>query len=196
MKYLAMDLGTKRLGLAISTSGVLTTPYKLISFKTYEEARDEVIKIIERTSSPVLCEVKEKDGKKILVPHNVKGVLNLRVNKNELKNLLNGDYILVKPDKEKINDGFNCHLVSDRIILTDTNLSPALALIAIEHECNPDYCKEVYEEIKNIPDEVSNSDIESRKNHDFRDKTIFTIDGISTKDNRIFHILLLLYLYK
>ena len=48
MKYLAMDLGTKRLGLAISTSGVLTTPYKLISFKTYEEARDEVIKIIEK----------------------------------------------------------------------------------------------------------------------------------------------------
>ena len=48
MKYLAMDLGTKRLGLAISASGVLTTPYKLISFKTYEEARDEVIKIIEK----------------------------------------------------------------------------------------------------------------------------------------------------
>ena len=48
MKYLAMDLGTKRLGLAISTSVVLTTPYKLISFKTYEEARDEVIKIIEK----------------------------------------------------------------------------------------------------------------------------------------------------
>ncbi len=48
MKYLGMDLGTKRLGLAISTSGVLTTPYKLISFKTYEEARDEVIKIIEK----------------------------------------------------------------------------------------------------------------------------------------------------
>lgn len=48
MRYLGMDLGTKRLGLAISTSGVLTTPYKLISFKTYEEARDEVIKIIEK----------------------------------------------------------------------------------------------------------------------------------------------------
>ena len=48
MKNLAMDHVTKRLGLAISTSGVLTTPYKLISFKTYEEARDEVIKIIEK----------------------------------------------------------------------------------------------------------------------------------------------------
>ena len=55
MKYLAMDLGTKRLGLAISTSGVLTTPYKLISFKTYEEARDEVIKIIEKEK--ITCRV-------------------------------------------------------------------------------------------------------------------------------------------
>ena len=150
--------------------------------KEKKPKKGSVIKIIERTSSPVLCEVKEKDGQKILVPHNVKGILNLRVNKNELKNLLNGDYVLVKPDKEKINDGFNCHLVSDKIILTDTNLNPALALIAIDHECNPNYCAEVYEEIKNIPDEVSESDIESRKNHDFRNKNIFTIDGISTKD--------------
>ena len=64
MKYLAMDLGTKRLGLAISTSGVLTTPYKLISFKTYEEARDEVIKIIEKEKITclVLCLPKNMDN--------------------------------------------------------------------------------------------------------------------------------------
>lgn len=181
--YLVLDDGTNLMLNKETINGALPNDEVIYYLNTNKKLKEgKVIKIIERTSSPVLCEVKEKDGKKILVPHNVKGVLNLRVNKNELKNLLNGDYILVKPDKEKINDGFNCHLVSDRIILTDTNLSPALALIAIEHECNPDYCKEVYEEIKNIPDEVSNSDIESRKNHDFRDKTIFTIDGISTKD--------------
>lgn len=142
----------------------------------------KVIKIIERTSSPILCEVKEKEGTKILVPHKVKGILNLRINKNELKNLKDGDYVLVKPSKEKINDEFDCELASDRIILTDNNINPALALIAIEHECNPDYSQEVYEEIKDIPEEVSNKDIESRKNHDLRNKDIFTIDGISTKD--------------
>lgn len=181
--YLVLDDGTNLMLNKETINGALPNDEVIYYLNAKKKPKEgKVIKIIERTSSPVLCEVKEKDGKKILVPHNVKGVLNLRVNKNELKNLLNGDYVLVKPDKEKINDGFNCHLVSDRIILTDTNLSPALALIAIEHECNPDYCEEVYEEIKNIPDEVSNSDIESRKNHDFRDKTIFTIDGISTKD--------------
>lgn len=181
--YLVLDDGTNLMLNKETINGALPNDEVIYYLNTNKKPKEgKVIKIIERTSSPVLCEVKEKEGKKILVPHNVKGVLNLRVNKNELKNLLNGDYVLVKPDKEKINDGFNCHLVSDRIILTDTNLNPALALIAIEHECNPDYCEEVYEEIKNIPDEVSNSDIEARKNHDFRDKTIFTIDGISTKD--------------
>ena len=181
--YLVLDDGTNLMLNKETINGALPNDEVIYYLNTNKKPKEgKVIKIIERTSSPVLCEVKEKEGKKILVPHNVKGVLNLRVNKNELKNLLNGDYILVKPDKEKINDGFNCHLVSDRIILTDTNLSPALALIAIEHECNPDYCEEVYEEIKNIPDEVSESDIEARKNHDFRNKTIFTIDGISTKD--------------
>ena len=181
--YLVLDDGTNLMLNKETINGALPNDEVIYYLNTNKKPKEgKVIKIIERTSSPVLCEVKEKEGKKILVPHNVKGILNLRVNKNELKNLINGDYVLVKPDKEKLDDGFNCHLVSDRIILTDTNLSPALALIAIEHECNPDYCEEVYEEIKNIPDEVSESDIEARKNHDFRNKTIFTIDGISTKD--------------
>lgn len=181
--YLVLDDGTNLMLNKETINGALPNDEVIYYLNTNKKPKEgKVIKIIERTSSPVLCEVKEKEGKKILIPHNVKGILNLRVNKNELKNLINGDYVLVKPDKEKINDGFNCHLVSDRIILTDTNLSPALALIAIEHECNPDYCEEVYKEIKNIPDEVSESDIKARKNHDFRNKTIFTIDGISTKD--------------
>ena len=181
--YLVLDDGTNLMLNKETINGALPNDEVIYYVNAKKKPKEgKVIKIIERTSSPVLCEVKEKEGQKILVPHNVKGILKLRVNKNELKNLLNGDYVLVKPDKEKINDVFNCHLVSDRIILTDTNLSPALALIAIEHECNPDYCEEVYEEIKNIPDEVSESDIEARKNHDFRNKTIFTIDGISTKD--------------
>ena len=71
MKYLAMDLGTKRLGLAISTSGVLTTPYKLISFKTYEEARDEVIKIIEKEKIEVTEEDIEAEYKKYADAYNM-----------------------------------------------------------------------------------------------------------------------------
>ena len=43
-------------------------------------------------------------------------------------------------------------------------------------------CNGLYEEIENIPDEVSKKDIESRKEHDLRKDQIFTLDGISTKD--------------
>lgn len=142
----------------------------------------KVVKIVKRNSSPILCQIIEKEGKKSLIPHNIKGVLNLKVNINELNNLNNGDYVLVKPDKEKIENKFNCELVSDKIILTDSNLGPALAMIAIEHECNPDYSEECYKEIKQIPSSVSEKEIKKRKNHDFRNKKIFTIDGISTQD--------------
>lgn len=141
-----------------------------------------VIKIVKRNSSPILCQIIEQENKKILVPHNVKGVLNLKVNINELNKLQNGDYVLVKPDKDKINDKFNCELVSDKIKLTDSHLSPALTMIALEHECNPEYSKESYKQIEKIPTTVSEKEIKKRKNHDFRDKKIFTIDGISTQD--------------
>lgn len=142
----------------------------------------KIIKILERKSSPVLCQIKEKNGEKILVPHNVRGVLNLKISPKNLSALFDGDYILVKPDKEKNNDSFDCYQVGNRIVLTDPNINPQLALIAIEHECDLDYSNEAYEELKEIPDEVSSEDINSRKNHDFREEHIFTIDGIKTKD--------------
>lgn len=142
----------------------------------------KVIKIVKRNSSPLLCQVSEKEGKKILIPHNVKGIINLKANINELAKLNKGDYVLVKPDKDLINNEFNCELVSNKIILTDSKLGNALSLIAIEHECMPDYCPEVYNEVKKIPTEVTEKEINKRNNHDFRDKKIFTIDGISTQD--------------
>ena len=88
--YLVLDDGTNLMLNKETINGALPNDEVIYYLNTNKKLKEgKVIKIIERTSSPVLCEVKEKDGKKILVPHNVKGVLNLRVNKNELKNLLN-----------------------------------------------------------------------------------------------------------
>lgn len=50
-----MDLGTKRLGLAISDrQGIISSPYKLISFNSYEEAVSEVLDIIKKENVEVL----------------------------------------------------------------------------------------------------------------------------------------------
>lgn len=181
--YILVDDGVNVLLKRENINGALQNDTVIYSLNKNKKPYEiKIIKVLERSNQPILCEVNEKEGKKLLIPHNVKGKLNLIINKNELKNLQAGDYVLVKPDKDKIDDSFNCQIVSDKIVLTNNNISPALALIAIEHECNPDYSQEVYEEIKNIPDKVSEEDINKRINHDFRNKDIFTIDGITTKD--------------
>lgn len=55
MKCLAMDLGTKTLGLAVSDKqGIISYPYKLVRFKTYEDAANEVVSIIEKEQIEVL----------------------------------------------------------------------------------------------------------------------------------------------
>ena len=73
----------------------------------------KVIKILKRKSLPVLCQVKEKNGNKVLVPHNVKGVLNLRINAENLKKLSDGDYILVKRQNTANNGEIVVALIGD-----------------------------------------------------------------------------------
>jgi len=47
---------------------------------------------------------------------------------------------------------------------------------------NPEFSEEAMQQVRNIPQEVSKQEIEERKDHDLRDKMIFTIDGADTKD--------------
>ena len=47
MKYLAMDLGTKTCGLALSDKlGIIASPYKVIRYNSVEELIEEIKKII------------------------------------------------------------------------------------------------------------------------------------------------------
>lgn len=55
MKCLGMDLGTKKLGLAMSdATGMISYPYKLIKFSDYEEAAKEVVDIVNKEKVEVL----------------------------------------------------------------------------------------------------------------------------------------------
>lgn len=47
MRYLALDLGTKTLGLAISDkTNTIASPYKTLRFKNYQELLEELKKIV------------------------------------------------------------------------------------------------------------------------------------------------------
>lgn len=55
MKCLGMDLGTKKLGLAMSdATGMISYPYKLIKFSNYEEAAKEVVDIVNKEKIEIL----------------------------------------------------------------------------------------------------------------------------------------------
>jgi putative holliday junction resolvase len=55
MKCLGMDLGTKKLGLAMSdVTGMISYPYKLIKFSNYEEAAKEVVDIVNKEKVEIL----------------------------------------------------------------------------------------------------------------------------------------------
>lgn len=55
MKCLGMDLGTKKLGLAMSdATGMISYPYKLIKFSNYEEAAKEVVDIVSKEKIEIL----------------------------------------------------------------------------------------------------------------------------------------------
>lgn len=55
MKCLGMDLGTKKLGLAMSdATGMISYPYKLIKFSDYEEAAKEVVDIVNKEKVEIL----------------------------------------------------------------------------------------------------------------------------------------------
>lgn len=55
MKCLGMDLGTKKLGLAMSdATGMISYPYKLIKFSDYEEAAKEVVDIVNKEKIEIL----------------------------------------------------------------------------------------------------------------------------------------------
>jgi len=48
MKYLALDLGTKTLGLAITDAlGIIATPYKVLRYSDIDKLIDELLVIIE-----------------------------------------------------------------------------------------------------------------------------------------------------
>ena len=55
MKCLGMDLGTKKLGLAMSdATGMISYPDKLIKFSNYEEAAKEVVDIVNKEKVEIL----------------------------------------------------------------------------------------------------------------------------------------------
>lgn len=160
-----------------------------IESKDLNGALDEDIVIIEKDQNPkvkqilkrnkenIILEVQNIDKPK-LIPHHKNQNIKVDINKNELKNLSNGDLILVKITTEKTNDKYKGEII--KTIGNKNEKEAELKALALEYGIPVEFSKESLQEAKNIKQSVTKEDLKDRI--DLRKKQIVTIDCDDTKD--------------
>ena len=149
----------------------------------YDTLDDEVkiLKVLKRNCPNVVCEVVQKEnGKYKLEPKKVRGMLNINISQDVLSKLGNGSYVLVKLDKEMKYGMYDGEVVKP--IVLNGKIDRDLAMVAFSNGFDTEFSPASMKEVKVLPNEVMQEEIEERKDNDFRDELIFTIDGADTKD--------------
>lgn len=155
-------------------------PYDNVVF-VIKDNKAEVLKILKRRMPNVFCEIKQDEfGKYILEPKRIKGNLNIRVSQDTLAKIGAGKYVLAKVSNKMRLGAFDGEITKQ--INLDGEIDDQLAMIAFANNFDVEFSKEAMMEAESIPDEPSQEEIARRKDNDFRDELVFTIDGPGTKD--------------
>ena len=135
----------------------------------------KIIKVLKRKNNSKVGEVIIKN-KKTFVCLNTSRSKDLLYLTGDTNRLVEGDLVTVKLLEESSYPA--CSLI-DRIgHKNDPGID--IEVVLIEHGFDIEFPDDVKEQLKTIPTEVLESDLEGRT--DLRDKEIFTIDGDDTKD--------------
>lgn len=135
----------------------------------------EIVKVLKRKNNNKVGEVVIKN-KKPFVRLNTSKAKELFLLSGDIKRLVEGDLITVK----LIEDSkYPACLFLERIgHKNDPGID--IQVILVEHDFSIDFKEDVLLQLKSMPTEVLEKDLEGRV--DLRDKEIFTIDGDDTKD--------------
>lgn len=142
-----------------------------------KDQNPKVKQILKRNKENIILEV-QKENKTKLIPHHKNQNIKVDINKNELKNLSNGDLILVKITTEKTNDKYKGEII--KTIGNKNEKEAELKALALEYGIPVEFSKESLQEAKNIKQSVTKEDLKDRI--DLRKKQIVTIDCDDTKD--------------
>ncbi|MEE3342892.1 MAG: RNB domain-containing ribonuclease [Bacilli bacterium] len=148
----------------------------MVCFKLNKSHSADIVSVVDRPLTQMTCEVINNDGKLEIIPYH-RGI-NIKLNKEDMDKLLDGDIILVTIPEGSFNDYYENKLIrkignKDDPFIQDT-------LIALNYGFDDEYDEEYINELIKIPNEVSEDDLIDRI--DFRDQNSFTIDGKYTKD--------------
>lgn len=138
----------------------------------------QVLKIIKRDIHDLVGEIIEtKKGLNIKLDDD-KLDLEIKLNKDTLKNVVAGHKVLIHLTKKISNKKY----MADVIKILGHKDDPGMDILSIayKYEIEPEFGKEVEKELEDIPSTVSKADLLDRK--DLTNEMIFTIDGSHTKD--------------
>lgn len=163
------SLGNTELSKAVLLNDV-------VAFKFSDNDEVLVTSIIDRRIKNITCEVKVIDGVKKIIPYHKN--IKISLDKEDLKELLDGDIILVDIDINEEDEYCNARLIKKLNIKDSPNKDEII--IGMNYGFDNDYSDEYLEELAKLPKDTSNEDLSKRI--DFRNLTTCTIDGVYTKD--------------
>ena len=139
-----------------------------------DKTEGRVSKILSRDEDTFVATIYFKDDKCFAKPDNKK-VLDIEISKESQHGLVDGHKVLIKP----ING--NKYLGEVVTIIGHKNdVGIDILSFVYENNFHPDFPEDVIEQLKEVPDTVTEKEMTDRL--DLRDRTIFTIDGDDTKD--------------
>lgn len=162
-------------------NGALNGDYVLISSIDYGRRNDfngEVYKVLKRKTGEVIFEVVGNGVLATLIPYDMNQNVPIVINKNEYRNLIDGEYVSVKVGTKKENGEYLAEI--QRVIGHKNDADIDINLIYMKYGVPIDFSKEALKEADELPTEVIEDEIEDRV--DLRHKKIITIDCDGTKD--------------
>ncbi len=149
-----------------------------ITSKKGAELEGRIVRIVNREMKEMVGEYYEKDGTGYIDLDEDKIKLQIEIDKEKSMSAMPGHKVLIKV-LGKIKD--NRYKGEVLRILGHKN-DPGVDILSIvaKYSINDVFPEEVMEEAMNLPDSVSEKEMEDRK--DLREECIFTIDGDDTKD--------------
>ena len=149
-----------------------------ITSKKGMDLEGRIVRIVKRQLKKVVGTIRVKNNKYFVDLDDDKIKLNIILDKNSTKNLVDGHKVVIRILTKINNTDYNGEVIK---ILGHVN-DPGVDILAIvaKHDINDTFSDEVMTEIDKIPDHVLDTEYTGRT--DLRDEVIFTIDGDDTKD--------------
>ena len=151
---------------------------EVISKTSGAKKEGRILRIAKRSYGPLIGEFVNQGGKPTIIPNDKKFKQKVVLTKESTKDCVEGHIVVVNVIKELDRNTVLGEIST--IIGHKNDAGVDIEAIIYKHMFSPKFPDEVLEEVEKIPNEVRLEDKKGRR--DLTDLTIFTIDGLDTKD--------------